>query len=206
VERERIRQEIHDTLAQGFTSIVMLAQAADAALVHHAALADDRDGEPRRLVEAIERTARENLAEARNLVEGAGPAPLADATLADALHRLVERLQADSDIVATAHIQGLTTDLAPATEVAVLRAAQEALTNVRRHAGATHVDLNLRRSDEGIVLEVSDDGGGFDVHRTGDDPAHVGLRGMRARLEDVGGDVLVESAPGQGTTVIVTLP
>ena len=119
---------------------------------------------------------------------------------------MVDRLQADSDIVATAHIQGLTTDLAPATEVAVLRAAQEALTNVRRHAGATHVDLNLRRSDEGIVLEVSDDGSGFDVHRTGDDPAHVGLRGMRARLEDVGGDVLVESAPGHGTTVIVTLP
>lgn len=200
LERARLRQEIHDTLAQGFTSIVMLAQAAESAL--------DPDTDDRALthVRAIEATARENLAEARHLVEGTGPAPLADSSLPDALRRLTERLAADSGIVATAEIHGSTADRSPAVEVAVLRAAQEALTNVRRHADATRVSLTFRSSDEGIVLEVTDDGTGFDVARSGDDPRHVGLRGMRARLEEVGGDVLVDSAPGRGTTVTVTLP
>jgi signal transduction histidine kinase len=200
VERERLRQEIHDTLAQGFTSIVMLAQATEGAL-------DNDDGaQVRRHVESIERTARENLAEARSLVEGTRPAPLDGSSLPDALRRLTERLGADLGIRATATVTGTTADLPPATEVAVLRAAQEALTNVRRHAGATAVSLTFLRSDEGVMLEVTDDGRGFDVASAGDDPAHVGLRGMRARLEEVGGDVLVESEPGRGTTVIVTMP
>jgi signal transduction histidine kinase len=200
LERERLRQEIHDTLAQGFTSIVMLAQAAESALdpgTDHQALHH---------VRAIEATARENLAEARNLVEGTGPAPLSDSTLADALRRLTERLGTDAGIVATAEIHAGTADRSPAVEVAVLRAAQEALSNVRRHADATQVSLTYRSGDEGIVLEVTDDGAGFDVARCADDPSHVGLRGMRARLEEVGGDVLVDSAPGRGTSVIVTLP
>ncbi len=200
VERERLRQEIHDTLAQGFTSIVMLAQAAEGAMDH------GDDAQARRHVQSIERTARENLAEARSLVEGTRPAPLEGSSLPDALRRLTERLGADLGIDATATVSGTTADLPPATEVAVLRAAQEALTNVRRHAGATSVALTFLRSDEGVVLEVTDDGRGFDVARAGDDPAHVGLRGMRARLEEVGGDVLVESEPGRGTTVIVTMP
>ena len=200
VERERLRQEIHDTLAQGFTSIVMLAQAAESELDGHGT------GAALRHVRSIEATARENLTEARNLVEGTGPAPLTDSSLPDALRRLTERLGTDSGIEATAEIHGTVTDRSPAVEVAVLRAAQEALTNVRRHADATRVALTFRGAEDGIVLEVTDDGSGFDVERCGDDPRHVGLRGMRARLEEVGGDVLVESAPGRGTTVIVTLP
>jgi signal transduction histidine kinase len=200
VERERLRQEIHDTLAQGFTSIVMLAQATESALEAGA------DEQARNHVRSIEATARENLAEARNLVEGAGPAPLTDSTLADALRRLTERIGTDSGIEATAEIHANGDDRSPAIEVAVLRAAQEALTNVRRHADATRVALTYRSNEEGIVLEVTDDGAGFDVDHVADDPSHVGLRGMRARLEEVGGDVLVDSAPGRGTTVIVTLP
>jgi signal transduction histidine kinase len=199
-ERERLRQEIHDTLAQGFTSIVMLAQAAESALD------PDADGQALRHVQSIEATARENLTEARNLVEGTGPAALTDSSLPDALRRLTERLGADSGIAATAEIHDGAADRSPAVEVAILRAPQEALTNVRRHAGATQVDLTFRSSPEGIVLEVADDGTGFDVERCTDDPHHVGLRGMRARLEEVGGDVLVDSEPGRGTTVIVTLP
>ncbi len=139
-------------------------------------------------------------------IMASGPAPLKDSSLPDALRRLTERLGTDSGIVATAEIHGSTADRSPAVEVAVLRAAQEALTNVRRHADATRVSLTFRSSDEGIVLEVTDDGTGFDVDRSADDPSHVGLRGMRARLEEVGGDVLVDSTPGRGTTVRVTLP
>jgi signal transduction histidine kinase len=200
LERERLRQEIHDTLAQGFTSIVMLAQASESALDGGAT------AQALQHVRAIETTARENLVEARNLVEGTGPAPLTDSTLPDALRRLTERLGTDAGIVATTEIHDSVADRPPATEVAVLRAAQEALSNVRRHADASRVNLSFRSSDEGIVLEVTDDGTGFDVARSTDDPRHVGLRGMRARLEEVGGDVLVDSAPGRGTTVIVTLP
>jgi signal transduction histidine kinase len=199
-ERERVRQEIHDTLAQGFTSIVMLAQASESAL-DRGATARARDH-----LRSIEATARENLAEARNLVEGTGPAPLTGSSLPDALRRLTERLGTEAEIEASADIHDRVALRSPAVEVAVLRCAQEALSNVRRHAEATHVALTFRSDEDGIVLEVADDGTGFDVERTGDDPRHVGLRGMRARLEEVGGDVLVDSAPGRGTTVTVTLP
>ncbi len=198
-ERERLTHEIHDTLAQGFTSIDMLAQAA-------ASEWDARPADARAHLEAIERTARDNLAEARNLVEGAAPAPLDRDSLPDALRRLADRLGSELGVTATAEIRGEARVLAPAVEVAILRAAQEALANIRKHAGPEHIALTLLYSEEGTVLEVSDDGQGFDVDAREDAPAGFGLRGMKSRLEQVGGAVAVHSAVGEGTTVTVTLP
>ena len=197
-ERERMAQEIHDTLAQGFTSVVMLAQTTAAELERgHDEAALARVGQ-------IEQVARQNLAEARALVAAFGPADLEDATLAEALVRLAERFTSQTAVVIT---------LAPGTadaagglsreaQVALLRAAQEALANVRRHAGATRVTLGLTRVADEVTLEVSDDGRGIPA----DAPEGQGLRGMRERARGAGGDLSVESSPGVGTRLRLTVP
>lgn len=193
-ERQRLALEIHDTLAQGFTSIVMLVQAAQAQ-------AGRSEEELRRHLALIERTARENLDEARSLVAQLGPAPLQAAPLAEALTRLTENFFDETGVAARLVVTGTPRPLDGSSEVVLLRVAQEALNNVRRHAAASNVDVELSYVDDSVAVRVRDDGRGFA-------PAAVtgfGLRGMRTRVEQVGGDVLVETAPGRGTCVGVTL-
>lgn len=194
-ERERMAQEIHDTLAQGFTSVVMLAQTAQAQLdAGRAELARDR-------LAQVERVARENLAEARALVAAFGPAALADATLAEALERLAERFQAETGV----HVEVVLGDAgAPDrdTEVVLLRAAQEALANIRKHAGAHRVLLRLHRDDGTLSLEVLDDGQGLAPGTA----EGVGLRGMRERVAAGGGTLDVAGEPGRGTRVRLAMP
>ena len=190
-ERDRLASEIHDTIAQGFTSIVMLVQAAEAMIG-----ADTERA--RKQLDLIARTARENLAEARALVAGLAPAPLAAASLADALARLADRAREESGLAAEFRVAGTPRPVATSAEVVLLRVCQEALSNVRQHAGATSVLVLLSYRDDGVRLEVTDDGSGFDP---GQPVSGYGLRGMRARVADVGGDLTVRSAAGAGTTV-----
>ncbi len=165
-ERERLSAEIHDTLAQGFTSIVTLVQAARA----DPARADDH-------LDLALRTARENLAESRALVAALAPAAL-EGTLADALRRQVERV---ADFGVRAEFAERGAGVVPrAVEVVLLRAAQEALTNARRHAARVRVELDVL--PDSVRLTVRDDGPGYRGA-----PEGFGLRGMRARLEQVGG-------------------
>jgi signal transduction histidine kinase len=194
-ERERLSREIHDTLAQGFASIVMLAQAAAPLLGR------DPDKAGRQLA-LIEEVARENLAEARALVVASAPAGLDGATLPDAVRRLAERFGQETGIDVQA-------DIAPVArldrdrEVVVLRAVQEALTNVRRHAGARRVAVRLVEDGDGALVQVDDDGAGFPPERRA---AGYGLAGMQARVREVGGELHVASRPGGGTCVSVRLP
>ncbi len=201
-ERERMSREIHDTLAQGFTSVIMLAQTAEADLRRQQ---PDRAGERLAL---IERTARENLAEARALVAATAPAGLAEATLTEALERLAVRFGQETGVrVRVVADDAAVAGLAREREVVLLRAAQEALSNVRRHARARNVDLVLAADDDGtrpatVRLEVVDDGQGMD-------PASAegyGLRGMRDRVAAEGGQLAVTTGVGQGTRVQVTVP
>jgi signal transduction histidine kinase len=192
-ERERLAGEIHDTLAQGFTSIVMLAQAAQAMI----------DAEPevaRAQLAKVIRTARENLDEARALVAGLTPALLASATLVQALARLTDRVAADAGIPAGFDVQGSPRSLGTGVEVVLLRVCQEALTNVRRHSSATSAQVRLRYAERCVRLEVVDDGVGFDPELLN---GGYGLRGMRARAGEIGGTLAVRSAPGAGATVSV---
>jgi signal transduction histidine kinase len=194
-ERERMAQEIHDTLAQGFTSVVMLAQTAQAQL--DAGLGDAA----RERTAQIEQVARENLAEARALVAAFGPAALADATLAEALERLGERFQAETGV----RVDVVLGPVGPTdrdAEVVLLRAAQEALANVRKHAGARRVLLRLQRDDGAVALEVLDDGQGLAPGTA----EGVGLRGMRDRVTAGGGTLEVAGEPGRGTRVRLALP
>ncbi|MGW6129460.1 sensor histidine kinase [Cellulomonas sp. NPDC055163] len=194
-ERERLAQEIHDTLAQGFTSVVMLAQAAGAELDRAATDA------ARGRMEQIEDVARENLAEARALVAAFGPAGLQQQGLRDALTRLAERFTAETGVEVDVDL-GQDGPLTRDTEVVLLRGAQEALANVRKHADARRVRLRLGTDDGTVELEVHDDGRGMppEVGRG------VGLRGMHERVRAGGGTLDVGTAPGGGTRVLVRMP
>lgn len=195
-ERDRLAGEIHDTIAQGFTSIVMLVQAAEAVL-------DDDPDRARKQLGLISRTARENLDEARALVAGLAPAPLASASLADALARLADRAGEEIGVRTIFTVSGPHRSLATSAEVVLLRVCQEALANVRKHAGASSVRIALGYRDDKVTLEVTDDGAGFDPALAGEG---YGLRGMRARLTEIGGALAVRTAAGDGTTVSAEVP
>ena len=188
-ERARLAGEIHDTLAQGFTSIITLLQAADPAL------ADER------LALAV-RTARENLAESRALVAALAPAALASGSLPDAVRRQVTRFAEETGLPATYRLTGDTRALPTVVEVVLLRAAQEALTNVRRHAGAHEVAVLLAYGAGSVRLVVRDDGRGFDTAAA----SGFGVPGMRARAEQVNGTLTVHSDPDTGTLIEVEVP
>lgn len=195
-ERARLSAEIHDTLAQGFTSILMLAQAA------RVGLGRDRTATERQL-DLLERTARDNLAEARALVAATSPPDLADRSLAEALVRIAERHTHDTGIPVDVEVDCDPAAEASDVDVVLLRAAQEALSNVRRHADASTVRIVLSHRDGCAALAVTDDGRGFapDVPGVG-----FGLPGLRSRALAFGGVCTVESTPGAGTTLRVELP
>jgi len=197
-ERERMAREIHDTLAQGMTSIVMLAQTAAVEL--------QRGADASARLAAIEDTARENLAEARALVAAFTPVALSEATLTEVLRRQAERFAAETGVDVQVSLDLPDDEVAAlpqAQQVVLLRSAQEALANVRKHARATQVLITLGLSDDGVWIEIRDDGSGF---TPGAESAGFGLNAMRGRVEESGGSVQVESAPGRGTRVQVLIP
>jgi signal transduction histidine kinase len=193
-ERERLAREIHDTLAQGFTSIVMLAQAVEPELETDTAAA-------KRHVELIGATARENLAEARAMVAELTPSPLEE-TLPAAIQRQCDRLAAETDAAVTARIADDLPTQSMAADVVLLRATQEAFANIRKHAQASAVTVDLAPSSSGVRLTVTDNGVGM-----GDGRAEgFGLRGMRARVAQVGGAMTLSTGTAGGTTLTVEVP
>jgi len=197
-ERERISREIHDTLAQGFTSVVALSRAAQAALARGDTAA------ARERLALIEHTASDNLDEARLIVAELTPGHLQSRTLGEALERLGVAVSSETGLHADVRVSGEPVPLGGSAEVVILRTAQEALSNVRRHASAAHVDLTLAydKPDE-VVLMVRDDGLGFEP---GDARSGFGLDGVQARAAEVGGAVQVLSEPGGGTTLVLVVP
>lgn len=188
-ERQRLAREIHDTLAQGLSSIVLLARSTEQGLPEPAAAR----------VREIRDTASANLAEARRFVAALTPPALEDAPLGEALRR-----------IAAAHprtafrLDGTPYPLPMEAEVALLRATQEALANVRRHARAERAAVTLAYHDDQVTLDVFDDGVGFDGDPGG--RPRFGLHGMRERIAELGGTLTIESARGEGTAVAVALP
>jgi signal transduction histidine kinase len=156
----------------------------------------------RRHVELIRTTARENLAEARAMVAELTPSALHDGSLPGAIARQCERLSAESGIEATVRVDGDLPALGMATDVVLLRAAQEAFANIRKHSQASAVIVALSPCESGVRMSVADNGVGFaEGHTDG-----FGLRGMRARATQVGGTLMVTPTPGGGTTVTVEVP
>ncbi|WP_329519505.1 sensor histidine kinase [Spirillospora sp. NBC_01491] len=199
-ERERLAREIHDTLAQGMSSIILLLRAVRRDLDTDRAAADAR------LLEA-EEAAAENLEEARGFVRALAPPALRGSSLADALRRVTESAAARTPTRVRFEVSGTPVALPIGHDVALLRIAQGALGNVARHSGAGNAGVTLTFLDDLVVLDVYDDGCGFDPRGApGSDGTGFGLRAMRERARAVGGTLTVESAPGEGTAVAATLP
>ncbi|MBN9238898.1 MAG: hypothetical protein BGO97_04355 [Micrococcales bacterium 70-64] len=191
-ERERLAREIHDTIAQDLTGIVMLSQRAQRELATGGGAAET--------LGLLEESARTALAETRALVASSAPVALESGGIADALHRLAARFERETGmtVAVRADVPALDRD----TEVVLLRCAQEALANVRKHSGASNVELDAFAGDGSVGLRVSDDGTGFDPAAAADG---FGLSGMRERLALVGGALEVTSSPA-GTLLTATLP
>ncbi|MDP9843009.1 sensor histidine kinase [Streptosporangium lutulentum] len=190
-ERQRLARDIHDSLTQGFASVAMLLEAAQATLPDN-----------KHLTQAL-RAARENLAESRRVVRALRPGRLDECGLPEALQWLSGRLSDETVIHAQTVITGKLRPLEAQVQAELLRVAQEAVANVRRHARAEQVTLTLSYMEDLVVLDVHDDGDGFDPGRA---VFGHGLSIMRERMEQLGGALLVESAPGAGTTVAASLP
>ncbi len=194
-ERTRLAAEIHDTLAQGFTSLLTLVQAAESEL--------DRDpGKARGHLALAARTARENLSEARALVAGLMPSALGTGSLDQAIRRQLERFAEETSVRVGYEVAGDSVELPTVLEVVLLRMVQESLTNVGKHAGASEVAITLRVTDDRASLRVRDDGVGFDPRLPA---AGFGLRGMRNRAAQVGGQLTVHSGE-DGTVLELEVP
>jgi signal transduction histidine kinase len=197
-ERERLSRELHDTIAQDLVSIVTHLQAADAA--------PDATVAARHRAEAA-RMAHDGIAETRRLVWALRPPALEHGTFVETLQAAVERWRSGASTRATLTVTGTPRPLHPDVEVTLLRSAQEGLANAARHAAAREVTLTLSYLPEVVTLDVHDDGVGFDPQQTASgDGGGLGLVGMRERAERLGGSLAVESTPGEGTTLGVTLP
>ena len=200
-ERLEISRELHDVIAQTLTGInVRLAALSKAAAANTKGL-DRNIARTQRLVEKSVEIVHRFARELR-------PAVLDDLGLIPALHSFMKNFTARTGVrthlTAFAGVEALET----ARRTVLFRVAQEALTNVARHAKASRVEVNIQKAPDGICMQVKDDGKSFQVERTlhANGGKRLGLLGMRERLEMVGGKFHVESAPGQGTTITAQIP
>jgi signal transduction histidine kinase len=202
-ERERLAREIHDTVAQGLSSIQLLLHAAertvtDPAALEHLRLARD--------------TAAANLQETRRFIRELTPPALDAQTLPGALTRLAASMEhgITGDAVSTrvsVHVTGDPVPLSMPLETTLLRIAQGSLANVAQHADAGRAEVTLSYMTDEVALDIVDDGRGFSpAESAGASPDSFGLVAIRQRVEQLGGSFVLESAPGQGTAVAVTFP
>jgi two-component system sensor histidine kinase UhpB len=189
-ERRRISRELHDEVGQALTGAMLELDAAV------------RAGDPAGVARAREEV-RMSLEELREIARRLRPESLDDLGLASALRGLIVRMFRGRQLAVGREIEPGLPRLSEEEELVVYRVTQEALANVTRHAGATRVEVRLRRAAAGIELLVQDDGGGFDERKVG---AGAGIRGMRERAVLIGAELSVDSAPGAGTTVRLRLP
>ncbi|WUJ32941.1 sensor histidine kinase [Streptomyces sp. NBC_00388] len=209
-ERQRLSMEIHDTLAQSLSSQQMLLQAADRIWETDRALA-------RTHVRTAESVTERGLAEARRFVRDLAPVDLAeseapDGGLEEALRALAQR-ESGAGVAVRFHAEGAGAALPERVRYALLRIAQGGLANVREHSGATTAALTLTSLDDQVVLDIADDGRGFEAGPSGVRPSRSGQGGrghglpaIRARARQLGGTLTIESAPGHGTVLSVSVP
>lgn len=195
-ERARLAREIHDTVAQGLSSIQMLLRAAER----------DTPEPGAGYVRLARETAADSLADTRQIIRELTPTRLGDG-LAPALHRLGQEQSDRASIPVEVSAEEL--DLPMGTQIALLRIFQGALSNTIRHANATRITAELTRDNATVSLVVRDDGRGFEVSSAVADSHEAGsfgLHAMRERLEQLDGTLTIASAPQQGTTVTARLP
>ena len=194
-ERTRFARDMHDTLAQGFTGIMMQLNAAEQRLL-------EDPGQARIHIDKARQLAHDSLDEARRSVSALRSAALSTGTLLDAIAQIGQQLTSGSSVRFQTTLEGQPYALTEPCEASLLRIAQEAITNAVRHASASSIDVRLAYRTGAVVLEVGDSGRGMN----GGESAGLGLDGMRQRAREIGGEIQILSDPGRGTRVLVTVP
>jgi two-component system NarL family sensor kinase len=198
-ERNRLAREIHDTLAQGLAALTLQLETADA-LVEAGAEAE----RTRQVLQQALALTRASLDEARRSVLDLRAAPLEGRTLAEALTTLAETEGAGAGLIVTVEVVSGSRPLPARVEAGLYRIAQEAITNVVRHAAARHLTARLTTQPAQVQLTITDDGRGFDP---GQVPVNrYGLVGLNERAKLLGGRLTVQSSPGAGTRLDVVVP
>lgn len=206
-ERQRIAHEIHDTLAQGLSSIQMLLHAANRDLGANGGAGNVDKARER--IDLARHTAADNLQEARAMIAALQPVALSQTSLVGALERMSEGFAAAGELDIEVDSDGMVHQLPMKLEAVLLRIAQGAVGNVAKHANATRARITVTYEDKGVRVDVVDNGDGFDLAAVQSRPAglgHIGLAAMKRRAEEVGGEVVIESTPGHGTAVSVSVP
>lgn len=191
-ERARVARDLHDEVNQSLTGLLLRLEAA-------------REAAPPTLepeIAATQALANQAMRELLSLARQLRPTALDDLGLVAAISGQVEQV-AGGGIEATLHQEGDFSGLVGDVQLVIYRVAQEALANAARHSGATQIQVALRRAPRAVELEVADDGRGFAFERS---EGGLGIAGMRERALLVGGRLTIESRPGQGTTVRLSVP
>ena len=196
-ERERMAGEIHDTIAQGLAGVITQIEAT------HQSWGDE--AEMRRHLDTAAEIARQSLADARRSVRDIKPTELDQSRLPAAISDVAHRWSATAGVPVRVTSTGAQRTLPTQIEVALLRATQEALTNIGKHADATRAGVTLSFTDDSVVLDIRDDGVGFDPTRTPRADSY-GLTAMRKRVDQIDGEMHIESTRGEGTAISVKVP
>ena len=198
-ERQRMAREMHDTLAQGLAGVIMQLEAADSHLE------SSRPAEAQVLIEQAMLRARQTLHEARGAIHALRSAALEQRDLAAALAAEVSQFEVTSGVTADFSFEGELEVIGPNVAQHLLRIVQEGLSNIGRHAQASHVRVKLVQSDAKIQLIVQDDGKGFDVEAAMLRSECFGLKGMRERADRLGATLQLKSTPLEGTILVLSL-
>jgi PAS domain S-box-containing protein len=196
-ERNRMARDIHDTLAQGFTGVIVQLEAADDAI------GCSRRKEANKHLQRAAELARRSLNEARRSVHALRPEALQAGNFWEALQGIIKNTTAGTALHTTFELRGQLRDLPPVWQENLLHIGQEALTNALKYAHSRNFETRLISDTKELRLELRDDGDGFEASDPHDG---FGLAGMRERVQQMGGNLKITSARGKGTKVVVTLP
>ena len=198
-ERERMARELHDTLAQGLAGLILQLEAADSHL--------ESENLPRAqaVVQQAMQRARTTLDEARRAIQALRPSALEDGDLIHALQREIDQFTATTGVLTTFDVADGLPELPADLAQNVLRIIQESLTNTVRHADASHVLVRIAADAGKLQVIIQDDGVGFDLDEGAARPGCFGLAGMHERAQRVGGELYLESAPAEGTKVVLSI-
>jgi signal transduction histidine kinase len=192
-ERQRLARDIHDTLAQHFTSIIM----------HLAAAKHSNPESVQSEVQQAEDAAREGLDEIRRIVWDIRPEQIEKASLVEAVEELAARWSAENSVQVKMNVTGTPRSLTSSAETALLRISQEAMHNIHKHAQAKNVNITFSFMEDLFVMDIADDGLGFE-------PSNIkngfGMKTMRDRAEELSGTLTIESERGAGTAIAVSIP
>jgi signal transduction histidine kinase len=192
-ERQRLARDIHDTLAQHFTSVIMHLSAAK----HSSPESVQSE------VQQAEESARDGLDEIRRIVWDMQPEQFEKASLIEAVEEVAARWSAENSVQVKMKVTGTPHSLTSSAETAVLRILQEAMHNINKHAEAKKVNITFSYMEDLFVMDIADDGLGFEPSKIRNG---FGMKTMRDRAEELRGTLTIESEQGIGTAIAVSLP